>query len=63
LVSTLPGQLHRSRPITSSTHDGGCWPQSDGREKTVMWQSPGWPAPGKNIPRDAQRVFARFRNV
>ncbi len=57
LATALPGQVHRSRPIDARTHHGGCWPQSDGRAKSTMWQSPGWPTPGKNIPRDAQRSF------
>ena len=63
LAHTLPEQLHRARPISDRPHHGGCWPQSNGREKTIMWQSTGWPASGKNIPRDAQRLFSRFKGI
>jgi hypothetical protein len=57
LAHTMAGQLQRSRPISSRIEHGECWPQSDGRQKTTMWQSPSWPAPGKNLPRDAKSVL------
>ncbi len=62
LAHTLPRQLHRSRPIKTRTDQGECWPQSDGRGKKSMWQSTGWPASGKSIPHDAQRLFSHFSN-
>lgn len=62
IAHTVARQLQHSRPITSRAHQGECWPQSDGRQKTPMWQSPSWPTPGKNIPRDAQKLLPHFRN-
>ncbi len=61
LAHTLTRQLQRSRSIPEYPRYGECWPQSNGREKTVMWQSTGWPASGKNMPRTAQRFLLPSR--
>lgn len=61
LAHTVVGSFQHSRPVSARSPHGECWPQSSEREKTVMWQSTGWPASGKNIPRDAQRLFSHFR--
>jgi hypothetical protein len=63
LNHTLPEQQQRSRIVSPRPENGGCWPEAGGPKKTLMWQSPGWPVAGKNIPRDAQRLFSHFRNV
>jgi hypothetical protein len=63
LVHAVPEKIHRSRPMPSSSAHGECWPQSDGRQKTTMWQSPSWPAPGKNLPRAAKGVISSFKNI
>jgi hypothetical protein len=55
LTHMVAEQIQRSRPVSVRSPHGECWPQSSGREKTIMWQSTGWPASGKNIPRDTQR--------
>lgn len=63
LARALPDRLQGSRPVTPHTGHGDCWPHSDGRQKTPMWQSPNWPTPGKNIPDGAQRLRSHFRNI
>jgi hypothetical protein len=63
MAHTMAEHVERSRPMPSSGARGACWPQADGRQKTTMWQSPSWPAPGKNLPRDAKSVLSRFKNI
>ena len=61
LAYTLTRPLQRSRSIPDHPRQGECWPRSNGREKTVMWQSTGWPASGKNMPRTAQSLLSPSR--
>jgi hypothetical protein len=63
LTHTITGQLQRARSLAKRSRHGECWPQSNGHEKTVMWQSTGWPASGKNIPRIAQSFLSHSKNL
>ena len=62
LTHTLTGQLQGARSLSKRARHGECWPQSNGHEKTGMWQSTGWPASGKNIPRIAQSFLSHSKN-
>ena len=61
LTHKLMGQLQRSQTIPEHSRHGECWPQN-GQEKTLMWQSTGWPASGKRIPRTAQSFLSHLKH-